>query len=248
LKGANLFYVWTGQLHRPTKDLDLLRIGESEPTKAIEIFSEIINTEVSEDGLTFDADTLTADYIRENEIYAGIRLKITAELAGAKIPIQVDVGIGDNVYPEAGDVEFPTLLEMPAPQIHAYQFETAIAEKFEAMVKLAMSNSRMKDFYDIYILARDFEFDGAVLKTSIQQTFARRQISTAETIPMAWTEEFFEDEMKTKQWRAFLRKSKLQAIPFPQVVAKIQEFLQPIWNSIRSQSEFNERWRHGQWS
>ena len=124
-------------------------------------------TEVIDDGIDYDVESITAGFIREDEVYAGVRVKLTADLAGAVIHIQVDVGIGDEVYPDAAQVEFPTLLDLPTPSIRAYRFETAIAEKFEAMVKLGMSNSRMKDFYDVHVLAHDFEFNGAVLQASI---------------------------------------------------------------------------------
>ncbi len=185
LKGANLFYVWTGQLHRPTRDLDLLRFGDPEPATVAKVFAEVLETEVVDDGIEFDAESITADFIREDEIYAGVRIKLSAELADAVIHIQVDVGIGDEVYPDADDVEFPTLLDLPTSHIRAYRFETAIAEKLEAMVKLGMSNSRMKDFYDVYVLARDFEFDGAVLQTSIRRTFEKRETPLSAGLPVA---------------------------------------------------------------
>jgi predicted nucleotidyltransferase component of viral defense system len=247
LKGANLFYVWTGQLHRPTRDLDLLRFGDPEPSAVAEVFAEVCQTEVIDDGIDYDVESITADFIREDEVYAGVRVKLTADLAGAVIHIQVDVGIGDEVYPDADQVEFPTLLDLPTPSIRAYQFETAIAEKLEAMVKLGMSNSRMKDFYDVYVLARDFEFDGTVLQASIRRTFEKRETPFHEGVPVAWTDEFSEDDAKIKQWRAFLRKSQLDALPLADVVAEVRTFLEPVWVAIQAESEFTATWRGGRW-
>lgn len=247
LKGANLFYVWTGQLHRPTRDLDLLRFGDPEPSAVAEVFADVCQTDVIDDGIEYNVDSITADFIREYEVYAGVRVKLTADLAGAVIHLQVDVGIGDEVYPDANEVEFPTLLDLPTPSIRAYQFETAIAEKLEAMVKLGMSNSRMKDFYDIYVLARDFEFDGQILQTAIWRTFEKRETPFHEGVPVAWTDEFADDDAKEKQWQAFLRKSQVDALTFGGVVLKMRSFLEPVWAAIQAETEFRATWRGGKW-
>src|SRR5690554_6059210 len=119
LKGANLFYVWTGQLHRPTRDLDLLRFGDPEPSVIAKVFAEVCATEVVDDGIEFDADTISVDSIRKDEAYSGVRVTLKAKLAGALIHLQVDIGVGDDVYPDANELEFPTLLDLPIPIIRA---------------------------------------------------------------------------------------------------------------------------------
>jgi len=247
LKGANLFYAWTGQLHRPTKDLDVLHFGDAVPESLKKVFVQIVSTEVQDDGLIFDTEDIVAEYIRETSRYSGVRIRLKGRLGSVVIPIQIDVGLGDSVYPEAEDIAYPTLLDLPAPHVRAYRFETAIAEKFEAMVKLDMSNSRMKDFYDIFILARDFEFDGALLQQSIRRTFERRATAITSAVPGAWTEVFTEDPGKQVQWRAFLHKSKLDTESLPEVVAAIRRFLGPVYESLGSGLVFMGKWSAGQW-
>ncbi len=247
LKGANLFYVWTGQLHRPTRDLDLLRFGPAEPPDVAKVIKAVCETDVEDDGIEYRTDSVTAEFIREDKIYAGVRVKLEAELAGAIIPIQVDVGVGDEVYPDTNSVEFPSLLDLPAPNITAYRFETAIAEKCEAMVKLGLNNSRMKDFYDIHFLSQNFEFDGEILGTSIRRTFAKRETKIGKDIPVAWTSEFANHEDKVTQWRAFLRKSQLDAPSLAEVVKEIRRFLGPVWNAIQDDRVLLGEWRQGRW-
>ena len=145
LKGAMLFRVWSGCLHRPTKDVDLLAFGEATTTGVTAMIHQIIATAVDDDGILFDADSVRAEEIRENQEYGGIRATFTATLDKAVIPLQVDVGFGDAITPAAEDRMYPVLIDMEAPQLRMYPVETVIAEKLEAAVKLGMNNSRMKD-------------------------------------------------------------------------------------------------------
>lgn len=247
LKGANLFYVWTGDFHRPTRDLDLLLFGSDELSEVTEIFVKICQTEVVDDGIAFDADSIRTDRIRDNSIYAGARVKLTAHLAGAVIPLQIDVGVGDDVFPDAAHIAFPTVLDFPSPTIRAYRFETAIAEKLEAMIKLGRNNSRMKDFYDIYVLARDFDFEGATLQRSIQRTLERRGTPLPQEPLIIWRETFSADQTKQKQWRAFLRKSGLSEIPFHACIQTLRRFLEPILYALSNDMIFSDEWQKGRW-
>jgi len=167
--------LWTDQPHRATRDLDLLGFGDPSIDRIRAVLSDLISLEVDDDGLIFDPSTLEVDPIREDQEYGGIRAVVVAVLAGARVRLQIDVGFGDVVTPDAIDIAFPTLLDLPAPRLRAYTRETVVAEKLEAIVQLGLANSRMKDFYDLVILSRIFEFDGAMLARAIQATFARRK-------------------------------------------------------------------------
>ena len=229
LKGAMLFQLWSGQLHRPTRDLDLLGHGDPEPDRFQEILRDICRQEVEDDGLEFQADSVHAERMKEDEEYEGLRLKLTALLASARIPIQIDIGFGDAIHPGPDEITYPTLLDMPTPTLKAYPRETVVAEKFQAMVMLGIANSRMKDFYDVWTLAKQFKFSGPVLSAAIRATFERRKTPLPEQPPLALTSEFTEDRQKLTQWRAFLRKGKLDAegMELMGIAESLHRFLMP---------------------
>lgn len=249
LKGAMLFQLWQGNPHRPTRDLDLLGHGAPDPERIAAIFRQICRQAVEDDGLTFAADTLQAQAMKEDEEYSGVRVKFQAKLAAARISIQIDVGFGDAVVPEPADISYPTLLDFPAPQLKAYNRDTVVAEKFQAMVMLGIANSRMKDFYDIWTLTNQFEFSGTVLCKSIQATFERRRTELPQEPPLALTAEFAEDHQKQTQWRAFIRKGKLDDAPetLSEVTQRLQVFLMPPTRSLVSGAELDARWSDGEW-
>ena len=228
LKGAMLFLVWTGAQHRPTKDMDLLALNSASVDRLRDIFRELCGLPVTEDGLVFESDSVQAEEIREDNLYQGVRVTLLARLGKSRVPIQVDIGFGDAVTPKPVRMIFPTLLDFPAPHLAMYPRETVVAEKFEAMVKLGQANSRMKDFYDVWVLSRDFDFDGGVLSTAIQATFKRRKTALIPTMPLALTSEFSNDASKQRQWEAFMRRSRLKmaAEGLERVVAEIREFLE----------------------
>jgi len=174
LKGAMLFAVWGGQPHRPTRDLDLLGSGTSDVPALMSVFRDVCRVEVEPDGLRFLPETVAGQVIREDDVYEGVRVTLRAMMGKARIPLQVDVGFGDAVYPDPEPVEIPALLEFPAPRLLAYPRESVVSEKLQAMTVLGIANSRMKDFYDIWALARGFAFEGAVLAQAIRRTFERR--------------------------------------------------------------------------
>jgi predicted nucleotidyltransferase component of viral defense system len=189
LKGAMLFALWGGDPHRPTRDLDLLGHGTIDTQRLEQIFREVISVEVEKDGLEFLTETVRGARIREDEEYEGVRVQLEARLATARIKVQIDVGFGDVMTPAPQEIEYPVLLDFPAPRLRTYPRETVVAEKFEALVKLGIANSRMKDFYDLWVMARDFEFEGALLSQAIKATFERRGTALPTDVPLALSDE-----------------------------------------------------------
>ena len=175
LKGAMLFQLWGGSIHRPTRDLDLLAYGSPSPVDFEQLFREVCEEDVEDDGLNFRAESVHAVRMKEDEEYEGLRLKLQAYLDAARISVQIDVGFGDAVTPGPDEITYPTLLDFPAPTLKAYPRVTVVAEKFQAMVMLGIANSRMKDFYDVWTLARHFAFSGPVLCAAMRATFERRK-------------------------------------------------------------------------
>jgi predicted nucleotidyltransferase component of viral defense system len=174
LKGAMLFRVWSGPNFRATKDLDLLGFVREEAEPLRQIFVSICEQEVEDDGLVFDASNVEISQIRDDQEYGGFRLSLSAKLGTARLPLQVDVGIGDAITPAPQTTDFPTMLNQPRPHIRIYPRETVVAEKMDAIVQLGMANSRMKDYYDLWFMSRRFEFAGSVLVPAIRATFTRR--------------------------------------------------------------------------
>lgn len=168
-----------------------------------------------------------------------------ATLAKARLPLQVDIGIGDVIYPAPAEVDVPSLLGTGSPRLMAYPKETVIAEKLQAMVKLGIANSRMKDFFDVWVLARDFAFDGRILGESIRRTFERRRTPLPEGSPLALTTTFGTDAAKQLQWNAFLRKTRLVAPALSVVVAALGDFMLPVLEGIRRSGAFDAHWRPG---
>jgi hypothetical protein len=171
-----------------------------------------------------------AEAIREDAIYDGIRLTLEARLDAARISLQVDVGFGDSVTPAPLEIDYPTLLDLPAPHVRVYQREVVIAEKLQAMVERGIATSRMKEFYDLWLVASNFEFDGAVLAKSIAATFARRETRIPEVPPAGLTPAFADDAGKQTQWRAFVGRSRPTDDPpaLPELIEAISRFLWPV--------------------
>jgi predicted nucleotidyltransferase component of viral defense system len=250
LKGAMLFQLWSGQPHRPTRDLDLLGQGDPDPDRFKGLLRDICQQKVEDDGLEFHAESIGAERMREGEEYQGLRLKLLATLATARIPIQIDIGFGDSVYPGPNEMVYPTLLDLPAPTLMVYPRETVVAEKYQAMVMLGIANSRMKDFYDLWTLAQHFEFSGHVLSSAIRATFERRKTTLPEQTPLALTSEFTGDRQKLMQWRAFLRKGKLEieGTELSTIAENLRTFLLPPTQSLISGDNFELDWfPNGPW-
>ena len=247
LKGAMLFAVRIGEPYRPTRDLDLLGLGEATETAIKTAVSEIAATPVEDDGLVFDAGTLTVHAIREDNRYGGLRAVLQARLAEARIHVQIDVGFGDAISPGALDLEFPTLLtDMASPRVLAYPTETIIAEKAEAIVDLGISNSRMKDFSDVAVAARRVAFDGESLVAALRATFRRRGTSLPDGDIVPLSVRFVQDASAQANWKAFAARSgQSEFETLEQVVRELQRFLgEPIVHA-RSTKPFGAHWNPG---
>lgn len=246
LKGALLLTVWGGGgVQRITRDADLLGFGDGSPAALADAFREICATPVEEDGVVFDLDAIRTDGIRAREEYAGVRVELRARLGSAVVRVQVDVGFGDAVKPV--EVTLPCLLGLPPPVLRAYRREQAVAEKFEALVKLGMANSRMKDYFDFWHLARGFGFDGEELAAAVRTTFRRRGSGLPAGCPDGLGDEFAQEAGKQAQWRGFWRKA-VRAEPRPElaeVVALAREFLLPVAAAGRRGEPFPRRWPPG---
>jgi predicted nucleotidyltransferase component of viral defense system len=224
LKGAMLLVTWFDETHRATRDVDLLGFGDAAEDALIETFRDIMAVEV-DDGVVFDLDGLKIEAIREEAEYGGSRLRTTAALAGARIPITVDIGFGDAVEPGVEDIDLPVLLDMPSPHLRAYPPETVIAEKFHAMVALGRANSRMKDYYDVWMLTSAFEIEHERLNRAIVATFSRRSTVIPTVVPEGLSDAFATDPGKQRQWNAFARNLSGTIPKFDLVVGELRQRL-----------------------
>ncbi len=246
LKGAMLFPLWGVVSHRSTRDIDLLGYGESEIDALVTVFRTICQTTVEDDGIFFDLASVKAEDIRDQIGYGGTRLKFNADLAGARIHVQVDIGFGDVITPSAEVADYPTLLDSPAPHLRVYPRETVVAEKFQAMVHLGIANSRMKDFHDLWIIGRQFDFDGTTLAAALERTFERRNTPMPAELPLALTPEFYADVQKVWQWKAFLIRAGLSAnVDFAEAAIFIAGFVMPPIEIHDPMAEFKGIWRAG---
>lgn len=224
LKGAMLLTSWFEDPHRATRDLDLLGFGDPSQDAMLAAFREILAV-VVDDGVEFDLHALRVNQIREELEYGGLRLRTTASISGARIAVIVDVGFGDALEPGVEVIDYPSLLDFPRPRLRAYARETVIAEKFQAMVALGRANSRMKDFYDVWLLSQSFPFDDARLARAIAATFKRRGSAIPVKLPDALTSAFAEDTQKQLQWRAFVENVGVNPGTLDEVIATISTFL-----------------------
>jgi predicted nucleotidyltransferase component of viral defense system len=230
LKGALLFRVWDIPDSRATRDIDLLAFLDNSPEKLAAIFREVCSIE-GDDGLVFDPDSVDARTIKEDADYEGVRVRFRGLLGKAKITMQVDVGFGDKVHPAIVQTDYPVILDLPAPTLRIYPPETVVAEKVEAMIHLGSLNSRMKDFYDIWRLSRQFEFDSEVLSEAIGQTLENRGTKLI-SLDVLKADLLANDTLE-RQWRAFLTKSGVSGPEsFHEVLDQIAIFLGPLFESI----------------
>jgi len=243
LKGALMFVAWHAPASRPTRDIDFLARMNNSAESILPVVREICSLQVEPDGLEFDLPTLKGVLIKEDADYEGLRVTFTVRLKNARVPMQLDMGFGDVLTPSAELTDYPTILDFSGPRLYGYPRETVIAEKFEAMVKLGQLNSRMKDFFDILLLSRQFAFSGVTLASAIAKTFARRK-TPLHLPPVAFSETFSNDPQKIAQWNAFLRKSKLAppAHNFSEAIAIIRAFLLPPAEAARDDRDFPSHW------
>jgi predicted nucleotidyltransferase component of viral defense system len=247
LKGAMLFILWSDTPHRTTKDVDLLCRGDNSIAEIEAIFRAVCQADVVPDGLEFDLTTVKGEVIKADREYPGVRIRLIAFIAGTptRINLQIDVGFGDIVTPAPQLMSLPAMLsDLPTPQLYAYNRETVIAEKFEAMVLLGIGNTRMKDFYDLWYLSQHFTFEGSLLGRAIAATFERRRTPIPTDTPLALTSEFANDETKQRQWVAFVRKGKLneEGLVLSQIRSILHDFLMPPTIALGEGVEFDCVW------
>ena len=248
LKGAALFRVWAGQELRPTRDIDFLAVGPQDRVATRSALAAICNVPCPEDGVVFHPATMRIDDIRDEQQYGGLRVRIQGNLGQARLHLQVDIGFGDVITPERQEQDYPTLLDLPVPRLWTYPRETAVAEKLEAMVRRGMTNSRVKDLWDIACLARRFAFDGETLRTAIAETFRRRGTSFTGERPLALLPGYYEDTARAQHWQVLAR----QIAPETDGPARLadageelQRFLVPICDSLIEETPFTQAWPAG---
>jgi hypothetical protein len=241
LKGALLFRIWDTPDSRATRDIDFLAYVDNSPDNLAAIIRDVCAVDSVGDGLVFDPETVEARRIKEGADYEGVRIRFRGQLGNAQIHMQVDVGFGDIVHPDAVLADYPALLDLPAPSLRIYPPETVVAEKAEAMVHLGSLNSRMKDFYDIWRMSQQFNFGSADLCEAIRGTFAKRKTAVIEFDDLIT--ELLDSETFQRQWAAFLSKSKISGPEtFAEVLALIGKFLSPVFSSISSNKALNQKW------
>lgn len=236
LKGAFMLLVWLGETVRPTQDADLLGYGDVSNEKLLERFGEVCEVDVPDDAMTFDRSTIQIRQIREGDEYAGRRMTLRCRLGNARLKIQIDVGVGDVVVPAPEWFEYPSLLDLPRPRLKVYSPTATIAEKTHALVTLGVANSRMKDFFDIWLLSSRKSFEGALLSEAIEATFERRTTALPERLPFGLTPAFADVDGKQAQWTGFLDKNGLTSAPreLADVIDDLAVFLGPVLCSSTS--------------
>ncbi|MDF1514116.1 MAG: nucleotidyl transferase AbiEii/AbiGii toxin family protein [Anaerolineae bacterium] len=249
LKGALMFTVWESPFPRTTRDIDLLARLDNSIENIVSVVREICLQNVPIDGMRFAEGTIAGERILQGIDYEGVRVRFTAFLGKSRIPMQIDVGFGDHVIPAPVPVDIPTLLDFPSPKIQGYSRESAIAEKLQSMVRLGEINSRMKDFFDIWLLAESSHFAGAVLQQAIQETFLQRRTPVVK-VPIAFTRAYTGNPDKLVQWTAFLRRNNMGGdsdIPstLSVVVDSIAAFLQPVLTAVVQGEDFHHYWHPG---
>lgn len=243
LKGALMLRAWDSPMTRPTRDIDLMGKLDNDIDHITQTIIEICQLETTlSDGLRFDTNSIKSIQIKEDADYEGVRVQFLVYLDTARVNMQIDIGFGDAIYPAPEIISYPTLLDLPAPTPFSYSKETTIAEKFEAMVKLGELNSRMKDFYDIWLLARQFEFQGTSLQKAIISTFEQRHTELSIEID-AFSQNFIEE--KHVQWKAFRNKLRMEAIPenLSEVILLLKHFLIPIIQSSLKEMTHPMTWK-----
>ncbi len=243
LKGAMLFRLWDSTNFRSTKDLDLEGFLQDEAEVVREVFASICMQPVEDDGLVFDPSRVKVTEIRDTQEYGGFRVLLTAKLGTAILRLQIDVGFGDAITPTPAITEFPSILGQSRPRIRVYPLETVVAEKFEAMVQLGMTNSRMKDYYDLWFISSHFEFEGPTLAAAVRATFERRRTEIPRRSPIALTEEYAADVNHVRQWAAFSKSLGVEApLGLAVVIDKISEFVLPPAIAAATEQPFNQHW------
>lgn len=232
LKGALLFTLWYDMPHRATRDADLLGFGASDLASVAATFRDIAAVTV-EDGMAFDPASVTVEDIRKETGYGGVRVVIAGELAKARCKTRIDVGFGDAVTPAPVDAVYPVLLaDLPAPRLRTYPKYTVIAEKLHAIALLGMTNSRLKDYFDLSVLLARETLSPHWLAQAIQATFERRGMAVPQALPVGLTDEFAHDASRQAMWLTFLKRNELPPVPLHAVVSQLRVALVPAWDAV----------------
>jgi predicted nucleotidyltransferase component of viral defense system len=243
LKGALMFSAWGFTTLRPTRDIDLLGHTQNTVDAVLKIFQGLSKLEAEPDGLEFDPVQVQGERIKEDADYEGIRITMTAWLGKTRVHIQIDIGFADVITPAPERLDYPTILDFPVPHLYGYPPETVIAEKFQAMTVLGMANSRMKDFYDIWMLITNFEFDGKVVQTAVERTFQNRSTELPTEKHIIFSDEFAEN--KRDQWNAFSRKLRDEnTIVMDQIIATMRSFFFPVLHASKQVTVFKKKWKN----
>lgn len=247
LKGALLMLVWLEETIRPTRDADLLGFGDLSEEPLSKVFRDVCAVEMEPDGMHYLPSSVRVTPIRPEDAYGGMRVTLQSRLGAARLRVQVDVGIGDAVTPGPVWLDYPGLLDFPGIRMRAYRPETAIAEKFHAMVVLGAANSRMRDFFDICAFAERARFEGNLLTAAVRATFERRRTAIPAGLPLALTPEFAAMQGKQAQWQGFLNKNRLTSAPpdLGQTIERIAGFLAPVIAAARRGSPLGRDWPAG---
>ncbi len=225
LKGALLFDLWYDVPLRPTRDIDLLGFGLAEIPYLVSTFENICAIEC-DDGISFDVESIRANEIRKEANYSGIRLALTGLIDGARCPVQIDIGYGDTVTPAPESAIYPVMFDdMPAPELRVYPRYTVVAEKLEAIISLGMANTRMKDYFDLWIILRDAQLDRETLKKAVEATLKSRGTKKPMGIPIGLSEQFSTDQQKALQWKAFVKRNQLMGTSLEKTVQDLRTAL-----------------------
>ena len=247
LKGGLLMLVWFGETIRPTRDADLLGFSDLSDKVLAGIIRDLCAIEVEPDAMKYFQESIRIAAIRPENIYGGKRVTLRAQLGSARLRVQIDVGFGDAVSPPPQWLDYPSLLDLPRPRLKIYRPETVIAEKVQTMVELGTKNSRMRDFFDVFMFAALKPIEGKALVLALRKTFERRRTVIPGEIPVAFTPEFAAVRDKQVQWRAFLKKNGLTSAPekFGRVIENLAQFLKPAINAARTGASFAKDWKAG---
>jgi len=246
LKGALLLTAWRAPQSRPTMDIELAGRVDNQLDHIKEIVARVCEVDVEPDGIPFNRTSMYVSRINEDADYEGVRVQFHATLARARIPMQLDIGFGDVITPGPTDIEYPSLLDFPAPVLRAYPKETVVAEKLEALTALGLLNSRLKDFYDVALLSRMYPFEGERLVKAISATFRHRG-TTIEPEPIGLTKAYCDYPARAIQWRAFVRRSRFgeEAGELVRLVGEVRQFALPVLSTVAAGIPFKALWKPG---
>ena len=244
LKGALMLPVWSGSASRPTMDIDCLGRMDNDLDVMASAAGDICNVPTVPDGMTFDAESVPVARIAEDAEYEGARIRLRGNLGNARVSIQVDIGFGDVIVPGPNRFEYPGILDFPRAKLKGYSKESTIAEKFHTMVKLGVLNSRMKDFYDIWLLSNTYNFSGDTLTEAVGKTFSNRNTSVPSN-PTAFETSFGQESTRNSQWRGFISRTRLDDVPsvFSEITTSIRKFLGPVSSAIARDIPFRKTWK-----